>query len=55
MDKEEIAFWDSYADTEVDDWYEQMELAAAQWVQEQEEIGISLGDAEQRWLEDLCA
>ena len=40
MDNEEIAFWDSYADTEVDDWYFQMELAAALWEEEQEFRGI---------------
>jgi len=51
---DEIAFWDSYADEEINDWYDRMELAAAQWTQEQEAKGIFPGDEQQRHLESLC-
>ena len=53
-EKEECAFWDSVGDTEVDDWYQRMELDAQKWERDQEKRGNFIEDYRQRQLEELC-
>ena len=52
--KEECAFWDSVGDTEIDEWYSQMEQDAEQWEREQDKRGNFIEDYRQRYLEEIC-